>query len=215
MDSYYDLNYRPFLPSDRNAAILDIGCGEGDLVRYLCGLGYTNITAVDIDAELIERLQDVPHVKTIVDCANGDFIRALKGQYDLIVAKQMIYYLERTQAPVFVKEIRKKLAADGQFIVEIFNGSMLSSRLTEAKDPGILTAYTEHSIARLLSWNGFRIEACFGFKAQSRGIKFALYSYLQKIWFLLYRALLILERGRDDELPTLYQKTIIAVAKPQ
>ena len=54
MPNYYDDNYKAFLPEDRNAAILDIGCGPGDFVRYLHGLGYRNITAVDIDEAAVD-----------------------------------------------------------------------------------------------------------------------------------------------------------------
>jgi 2-polyprenyl-3-methyl-5-hydroxy-6-metoxy-1,4-benzoquinol methylase len=62
MSGYYEINYRPFLPQDRHAAILDIGCGQGDFVRYMHSLGYSNITAVDIDRHAIDGLQGLDGV---------------------------------------------------------------------------------------------------------------------------------------------------------
>ena len=127
----------------------------------------------------------------------------------LIVAKQMIYYLDRREAAAFVRSLSNSLANDGRVLVEIFNGSLLSSRFTELKDPAILTAYTELGLKRLLEWNGLEVERLFG--AQSGGS--GLYRMLRSLWFDIYRGLLILERGRDDELPRIGQKSIIAVAR--
>ena len=78
----------------------------------------------------------------------------------LIVAKQMIYYLDRRDAAAFVRSLSNSLAHDGRVLVEIFNGSLLSGRFTELKDPAILTAYTELGLKRLLEWNGLRSSGC-------------------------------------------------------
>ena len=209
MTSYYEDNYRRFLPADLNAPIFDIGCGQGDFVHYLHGLGYRNITAVDIDEQAVASLQDMPGVTACRHEIGSELPPDLAGPWELIVAKQMIYYLDRRQAVAFVRSLSRSLAGDGRLLVEIFNGALLSSRFTELKDPAILTAYTELGLKRLLEWNGLKVEELFG--AQSGGSW--LYHLLRSLWFGIYRLLLILERGRDDELPRIGQKSIIAVAR--
>jgi SAM-dependent methyltransferase len=211
--SYYDDNYRRFLPDNRNAPILDIGCGQGDFVRYLSEAGYRQITAADRDPKAIATLQNVDGVtaKTL-EAASGE-IEQTAGGWTLIVAKQMIYYFDRRDAPAFVAALGQALAPEGRLIVEIFNGALLSSRFTELKDPGILTAYTESGLRRLLEQNGFTVEHLFGAISRSDGLKGALYSAARGLWFGLYRLLLILERGRDDELPLISNKSLIAVAR--
>ena len=99
--------------------------------------------------------------------------------------------------------------ADHQRLVEIFNGALLSSRFTELKDPSILTAYTENGLKRLLEGNGLKVEEMEAVRAGGGG----LYRALRASWFELYKALLILERGRDDELPRIGSKSLIAVAR--
>ncbi|MBN8501071.1 MAG: class I SAM-dependent methyltransferase, partial [Sphingomonadales bacterium] len=74
MSEYYDRNYRRFLPADRNAPIIDIGCGDGDFVRYAHGLGYRNITAVDIDHEALAPLARLDGVRVIAEPADGPFV---------------------------------------------------------------------------------------------------------------------------------------------
>ncbi|HEU4704550.1 MAG TPA: hypothetical protein VFS45_02410, partial [Sphingomicrobium sp.] len=129
------------------------------------------------------------------------------------VVKQMIYYLDRHQAPAFVRALADALAEDGRLVVEIFNGALLSSRFTELKDPGILTAYTENGLRRLLEANGLKVERMYGARLGRSGFRAAAYRLAQAMWFRLYRMLLVIERGRDDELPQIRHKSIIAVAR--
>ena len=209
MGNYYDDNYRRFLPEDRNAPILDVGCGQGDFVRYLHGLGFRNITAIDIDGQAVAALQGLEGVTALRHEIGEQLPAEPAGPWALIIAKQMIYYLDRRQAPFFVRSLSNSLAKDGRALVEIFNGSLLSSRFTELKDPAILTAYTELGLKRLLERNGLEVEHLFGGRSGGSG----LYRMLQSLWFDLYRMLLTLERGRDDELPRIGQKSIVAIAR--
>jgi len=206
--NYYDENYRVLLPQDRAAPILDIGCGQGDFVRYLHGLGYRNITAVDRDAQAVASLAGLDGVTTIHANADAKYVGSLGGGWALIVAKQMLYYFDRKEAPEYVRSLADALDKDGRLVVEIFNGALLSSRFTELKDPGILTAYTENGLKRLLEGSGLIVERMEGVRAGGR-----IYRALQAIWFGLYRLLLILERGRDDELPRIGNKLLISVAR--
>ena len=206
--SYYDRNYRALLPQDRDARILDLGCGRGDFVRFAHDLGYRNITAVDQNEHAIAPLRRLDGVTAIAGRIDAKFLVDLEGRWDLIVAKQMLYYFDRKEAPSIVRALADSLAPDGRLVVEIFNGALLSSRFTELKDPAILTAYTELGLKRLLESNGLRVEQLVGVRAGG-----GIYRALRAVWFALYRALLTLERGRDDELPTIGEKSIIAVAR--
>jgi 2-polyprenyl-3-methyl-5-hydroxy-6-metoxy-1,4-benzoquinol methylase len=213
MNRYYEINYRHILPEDRDAPIIDIGCGQGDFVRYLSDLGYRNIVAIDLDPASVANAGRIPGVKAVEAKVDAQFVAGLGNRFALIIVKQMIYYLDRHDAPNFVRELAKSVADDGKIIVEIFNGSLISGRFTELKDPGIMTAYTENGLRRLLEWNGFELISIFGAKTTSRSIRGLLYRAAQRIWFALYRLLLVVERGWDDELPRIGHKIIVAVAR--
>jgi len=210
---HYSLNYRILLPENRNARILDLGCGEGDFIRFAHGLGFRKLTGVDRDQDVIRALGDLEGVTPIHADVTPEFLTRLGGGCDLIVAKQMIYYFDRKEAPGLVQKIAHSLADNGRLIVEIFNGALLSSRFTELKDPAILTAYTEQGLKRLLDRNGLVVERLVGAKAGERRLRSRAYQLARRAWFRTYRRLLIIERGFDDELPAIGDKAIIAVAR--
>ena len=179
MSDYYQRNYRQYLPANLDARVLDIGCGQGNFVRYLNGLGYRDITAVDIDENAIASLKGLKGVKAKRLALGSELPTELRGPWDLIVAKQMIYYLDRREAASLVRSISQSLSKDGLLAIEVFNGSLLSSRFTELKDPAILTAYTELGLKRLLEWNGLTVDRLFG--ADTGGG--VIYRMVRSIWF--------------------------------
>ena len=57
IESAFDLwehYYNKFLPVNKEAHILDIGCGDGGFVYFLQKSGYTNCTGIDVSDEQIK-----------------------------------------------------------------------------------------------------------------------------------------------------------------
>ena len=214
MSNYYNLNYEPFLPKDLNAAIIDIGCGDGELVRFMHGLGYRDIAAIDKDTAALQSVGDLDGVTRIEALADASLFYGLDRLFDLIVMKQIIYYLDRSAVVPFLHSAREHLSDGGTLIMEVFNGGLLFGLYTEVKDSEIRTAYSEHSLRRLLERNGFVVRELFGFRqGPATTLKSRMYRILKWLSFRAWRARLILERGRDDELPRIFEKTIIAIAE--
>ena len=201
------------MPADRNAAIIDVGCGNGDFVRFAHGLGYRDILALDIDRNALSLISELDGVVKMHAQADARFFNNIDKKFDLIILKQMIYYYDRGSVVSFLEAARDKLSEEGTLIVEIFNGGLLSGRYTEVKDPGIRTSYSELSLERLLVQCGYVVHEIFGFRQSELSFKTTLYQLIKNVAFSIWRALLILERGRDDELPRISAKTIIAIAK--
>ena len=193
--AYYERHYRDLLPSDRDAAILDIGCGQGDLLRFLHAEGYRAVAGIDADAKLVDAIEPMEGVMISQATASADFLRERPQAYDTIIMKQMIYYLSRSDASDFVRAAAGALKPGGQLIVEVFNGALLSAPYTEAKDPGILTRYTEHSLRGLLEANGFAMTQLSGLPDAAPGLRAGVYYALRNVWIAIWRRILILERG--------------------
>ena len=208
-----EINYGAWLPLDLNAPILDLGCGGGRLLRFLSAKGYVELHGVDRDPNCVAAIDPLINAKVEIAEVNADYLRRYRGQFKLIICKQMIYYIDRREIIAFMAELKEALCDDGVVIIEFFNGSLLSSRFTELKDPFIRTAYTEHSMRRIFNSVGLSELFIGGQRNQSRNsLRGVLYTALRGGWTALLNAIFILERGRDDELPRFYTKSIIAVA---
>src|SRR5688572_2034755 len=47
-------HYVPYLPANRDAAILDFGCGFGPFLAFASRLGYRNVFGIDVDLPSVE-----------------------------------------------------------------------------------------------------------------------------------------------------------------
>lgn len=212
-DPVLELNYSAWLPRDRSAAILDLGCGDGRVLRFLSSKGYLNIHGVDRDPVALAVIGKLEGVAVECTEVGLEYLRQQRGKFKLIILKQMIYYVERSEIMSFMLALKDALTDDGVIVVEFFNAALLSSRMTELKDPFIRTAYTEHSMRRLFAATGLHELHIGGERRESGGkLRSRVYAALRAGWITLLKAIYILERGLDNELPQIYTKSIIAVA---
>lgn len=212
-DQVLDLNYGSWLPSDWRSPILDLGCGDGRVLRFLSAKGFLDVHGVDRNAEALTHIGPLPGVK--IECADVgvDYLHRHRGHFKLIILKQMIYYLDRSEILPFMLALKDALAEDGIVMIEFFNAALLSSRFTELKDPFIRTAYTEHSMRRLIVATGLAELYIGGERRERRGnLRSWVYAASRACWIRMLRTIYILERGIDNELPKIYTKSIIAVA---
>ena len=212
-DPVLELNYSSWLPQDLRAAILDLGCGDGRMLRFLSGKGYLNIHGVDRDPVALAEIGKLEGVAVECTEVGLEYLRQQRGKFKLIILKQMIYYVERSEIMPFMLALKDALTDDGVIVVEFFNAALLSSRMTELKDPFIRTAYTEHSMRRLFAATGLHELHIGGeHRKNEKKLRSHIYSALRASWMSLLKAIYILERGFDNELPQIYTKSIIAVA---
>src|SRR4051812_37311495 len=55
---HYRRVYAPLLPADKNAKILDIGCGLGHFLYFLKSEGYVNHWGIDLGSEQIHQCRE-------------------------------------------------------------------------------------------------------------------------------------------------------------
>ena len=53
-EAYFKKNYLPFMPADKDAAIIDVGCGIGDFLNFVQKQGYKNTNGIDLSKDNIE-----------------------------------------------------------------------------------------------------------------------------------------------------------------
>ena len=100
------------------ARVLDVGCGDGNLIEHLDGLGLAGYTGVDLSPTAVERARARSSGEGI-ELVVADAERwEPPGRYDAIVLNESLYYFERPLEGAL--RWRRWLADDGVLVVSSF-----------------------------------------------------------------------------------------------
>lgn len=211
---HYELNYRPYLPADKDTAILDIGCGYGLFLQYLWEQGYRQLKGVDIDGTCVEACrQRRPIEIERIESLQG-YIQHERQRFDLITMIEVANYFPLDRAAERFRELKRLLTPQGRLIVEVVNGAVLTGEFYRFKDTALQATFTEHSLRQALEVAGYTVEALFGDRIGGRSLKRLGWLAARELWFWCLAGIYVLERGRDPANPTIFSKLLIAVARP-
>ena len=189
MVSLYRHNYKKFLPENKQARILEIGCGMGNFLLFLGEEGYENFLGVDIAPEAIRYCLDkgISKVKFIKDLM--EFL-GTAPQFDLIVLNDVIEHLPKDEIINIFNKIGEKLTAGGQVIVKTGNMSSMAGLRIRYNDFTHTAGFTEYSLKQALFLAGFKqtIVAPFVFPRNSltRVIRFVAQRIAHALWQFVF-----------------------------
>lgn len=142
------------LPEDKNAKILDVGCGRGYLLMTLKKLGYKNIQGVDVEKGQIAGCitYNVPgeYVEDTVS-----FLRDHREEYSLIFLCDVLEHIEKDAAIEFLTSIFDALKDGGTLFCRVPNANNIIATRYRYNDWTHYTSFTEHSLDFVLYHAGF------------------------------------------------------------
>lgn len=151
---YFAANIRTYLPQNKNAKILDLGCGYGRNIKALQELGYTHVKGIDISEDQVNYA--VNHLG-LTNVEVGDAVALLEGAegtFDAILLLDVLEHLELAYSVQLIESVRRALKPGGVFILQVPNAmSPLSPH--RHWDVTHLRAYTTHSMEQSLRLGGF------------------------------------------------------------
>lgn len=120
------------LPQDRDARILEVGCGYGAFLSYLQAEGYRNVEGVDISPEQAEAARRLGLSNVV--CADAiAFLQEHPETYDCVVAIDFIDHIPKGQVLDVLKAIYSGLRPAGVLILQAVNaGGPFAGRLRYA-----------------------------------------------------------------------------------
>lgn len=201
MRSYFHLNFRRHLPRKRDIPILDFGCGDGEFAAWMKSLGYQHVFKYDPNHSIIG-----PYDKL---CGYQ------RNFFGVIVLKHVLYYVPKAELESYFSEFRRILTADGQMVIEVFNGASLSSAWIKDKDDAIRFTLNERSLRQLLERHGFVVMEMLPESYKVDSPRRWLWLLSRRIWFRILSAIYILERGQDESNPTIFSKNLIVTCRPE
>lgn len=119
---YFRAAYTKFLPSDKNAKILEVGCGYGRYLKALSEMGYTNCYGIDLSSE------QVVYAKTVLQLTNveqADALEWLSGKddmFDCILGLDILEHFPTDDLLKLGEKMFKALKPGGTVIFQVPNG---------------------------------------------------------------------------------------------
>lgn len=115
----YRWHLRGWLPENKQAKILDVGCGYGRMLQFFSKRGYTDVTGVDMSPEQIEFARTIH--PNVVQANALEFMGGHEEQFDMILAVDLIEHLTKDQILQFLDLSHRALKPGGQLIIQTPN----------------------------------------------------------------------------------------------
>jgi len=110
---------RGWLPADKGAALLDVGCGEGPLLQALAAWGYTNVLGIESRPEAVATCCQKGFN---VICADArTFFEKRDSKYDVVFLIDVLEHFSVEEAISFLIGIKNCLSGNGKLIVQVPN----------------------------------------------------------------------------------------------
>jgi len=117
---FYEKLYSEYLPRDKKANILELGCGFGWFLYYLDKKGYENIAGIDFDYHKLDIVNRFG-IKKAKKVDAFDFLKYKKSRYDLVILTCVLEHIPKEKISAFLKLIYKSLKKGGKIVVTVPN----------------------------------------------------------------------------------------------
>ena len=203
---------RRHFPTDKHAAVLDLGCGHGALLHFAREAGYTKLRGVDGSPQQVAAAQRLG----IGGVAEGDLRDTLVAQadasLDVVLAFDVIEHFTRDELLPFVDEVHRVLKPGGRWIIHVPNGESPFFGSIRYGDLTHEMAFTRASLSQLLLSSGFGEVRCFEDAPVVHGPKSALRWVLWKGFRGVLRLYIAAETG-DASNAHIFSQNLLAVAR--
>lgn len=144
-----------YLPENKEARLLDIGCGVGLFVYYLQKKGYANIEGIDISQGQIDFAAANAGVKLKLQAADPiRFLADKAGFYDQIYLMDVLEHVTKEKLAEFLSPVIKALKPGGSLVIRTPNMANPLGAYSRYIDMTHETGFTEHSLVQLMSTIG-------------------------------------------------------------
>lgn len=196
-------------PIQKNAKILDLGCGHGAMLYFANEMGYTNLKGIDCSEQQVE----IAHKLNLDFIELGSIELCLKeipaNSIDLIVTFDVIEHMQKQEAYDFAKKIYSILSSSGKWIIHVPNAESPFGNRMRHWDYTHELAFTQKSLAQLLACVGFIRHTFYEDTPAIHGIKSCIRWVLWKLIRNMLNLYLIIETGSGNGV---FSQNLLAIA---
>jgi cyclopropane fatty-acyl-phospholipid synthase-like methyltransferase len=148
-----------YLPSDKSAHILDLGCGYGGILHALREAKYANTTGVDVSQQQIDLARQLGFEDVHCEDLRPFLERVPSGTFDAVIAFDILEHFTRPELLHLMDELHRVLVRGGRLIVHVPNGEGLFSGAVLHGDLTHELTFTRSSLRQLAGACSFRVVA--------------------------------------------------------
>jgi SAM-dependent methyltransferase len=145
--------FYPLLPTDKDAPILDVGCGYGEFLYFLQSNGYSSAHGVDLNARQVEVGRSLG-VQNLYCGDAGKYMADKRESFELISAIDVLEHIPKAQVLDFLCLVYSALAPGGTFLCQVPNLAAFYTPLFYM-DFSHETPFTAGSLKQALELAGF------------------------------------------------------------
>ena len=149
----YRRDIRPALPRPSAGPVVDIGCGQGELVRLLLADGY-DAGGIDADPEQVARA----HAAGLSQVWLGNYRHVLterRSQFAAVIATDFLEYLTKDEVLDTLDDVVRALAPGGVFVARVPNAVSPLGGHVRYGDFTHESSYTARSVGQITAAAGF------------------------------------------------------------
>ena len=155
--SGYRQIFASFLPKDKKAKILDVGCAAGQLMEWLENdLGYQDVRGIERDPRLVAFAEKCG-INRVENCDLRTW--SDPEMFDCIFLKDVLEHIPSGEHLDLLRCLANKLRPNGCLVIRVPNANSTFAARHRFIDATHFRSYTEHSLRGELEQTGFsRIE---------------------------------------------------------
>jgi SAM-dependent methyltransferase len=203
-------NLGPHLPKDKQAAILELGSGFGDVLAYLAEQGYRDVRGVDLSPWNVDNMRKRGLQAEQGDCT--EFLRGQQRKFDIIILYDVLEHHLKDEALNLMELVCESLKPGGKALIVVPNmGNPFTASRGRYVDITHEVGYGQESMNFLLELAGFtniRILSIDHFVLPN-----PLFNLAGKtVLYLVYACMRVLYLLHGITSTTVYGKNILSVA---
>jgi len=167
--------YQGYYPANKDAKILDIGCGTGKFLYTLKQEGYSDYTGIDLSQENVDFVKK--HITP--NCFYTDAVSYLKDKddhFDFIIMNEVLEHIPIDEIIPTLAQIHKSLKKGGYIIAMVPNmENPICGAYTRYSDFTHTIGYTQNSLQQAFFMSGYEKVSVLPWGNSSKAIKLIKY----------------------------------------
>lgn len=205
----YKKNYLKFFNGYSNeAAIIDIGCGNGLMLQFLRANGFNNLYGIDVSEQQITITKNKGFKVEAIGVF--DFFKINKKKFDVILAMDLVEHFYKHELLDLFNGFYSLLNENGILIIQTPNGDGLFHQHIIYGDLTHLTIFNSNSLGQILRLTGFTDIKSFETGPTTKNLIGVIRLILWKVIRSVVQMVRIIETGGTEKILT---QEFLCVAK--